>query len=177
MYLQFWSEDKVGQNNIVSKITISGLVGSDSTSGFIRTSECPTTVQADRTIFAQPYTYKPGGQEGLFRIPDGSILSDNAKHLIEWDQATGTAVLTMDPDNAEGMLAGEQVVFALPLRNPPKANPCQRPTLMASGRINITTPIPFEISRDKAILDGEQDGDACPLLVRVHFRLAVVASA
>jgi hypothetical protein len=117
-------------------------------------------------VFAQPLVYKPGDDLALFKVPDASILSDNAKHLIEWDKATGTAIMTMNPENPTGMLPGAEVVFAIPLRNPRRANPCQIPMLTASGRITITAPIPFNATRDKALLDGENDGDACPLMVR-----------
>lgn len=113
--VKFFSEDD-SNNKRISRITIAGLLGSATSVKQITVSACPTSVNAATGLaFAPPNVFLPGGAQPLFKSRESNAESAN-KHVIDWDQATGTAVLSMDPDNQVGMAQGLRIVFAIPLR-------------------------------------------------------------
>merc|ERR1719478_1683719 len=74
---------------------------------------------------------------------------------------TGSAVFVMD---STGFASGTERVFAIMVTNSKSASDCKTVTLTASGDITQTVVLSAP-SFGRALVDGEADGDACPLKV------------
>ncbi len=221
---EFYSDSVVVQNAaqtgnyIESKITISGLTGTQAVStaangkGYAL-AYCPTDLlyfddkttqhtstqfQPDVTSFT-PKRYRTFGTTcfgtsaatqqcvpGNPYVPDDAFDTSVAgrswfggqssdKDTFTWDQATGTAVLTVDPEITKdrktnpqntkgGIPKNAQIVFALPLQNSATASDCKEVSFESSGSIvQKATFVQTKIGR--ALQDGEMEGDACALKV------------
>ena len=97
------------------------------------------------------------------------------KDSFSWDQATGTAILTVDADITKervtepqtvkgGMPKNSEIVFALPLQNGVASSECKTVTFESSGKI-VQKATMVQTRTGKAIQDGEMLGDACALKV------------
>jgi len=223
---QFYSDAVVNQasgstgNYIESKITISGLVGTQAVSTVGTASRgyalayCPTevpnfddkTTQHTSTQFQPDVTAFTPRRYATFQstcfgdslatqkcIPGNPYVPSDAfdtspagrswfggqsidKDSFTWDQATGTAVLTVDADITKermtepqttvgGIPKNSEIVFALPLQNGlEEVTECADVQFEASGRIAQKAAFK-QTTTGRAIQDGEKDGDACALIV------------
>eukprot|EP00283_Hemiselmis_rufescens_P000758 CAMPEP_0173470394 /NCGR_PEP_ID=MMETSP1357-20121228/77851_1 /TAXON_ID=77926 /ORGANISM="Hemiselmis rufescens, Strain PCC563" /LENGTH=4076 /DNA_ID=CAMNT_0014438669 /DNA_START=54 /DNA_END=12284 /DNA_ORIENTATION=+ len=222
---QFYSDAVVNTaqgatgNYVESKITISGLTGTQAVSTVGTSSSgyalayCPTevpnfddkTTQHTSTQFQPDVTAFTPKRYATFQttcfgdslanqkcIPGNPYVPSDAfdtkpsgrswfggqsidKDSFTWDQATGTAVLTVDADITKermtepqtvygGIPKNSEIVFALPLQNGVEESDCKTVSFEASGRIAQKATF-VQTKTGKAIQDGEKDGDACALMV------------
>jgi len=91
-------------------------------------------------------------------------LSPFEDDQFDFDATTGTAVFTMSSNPAAPKLTSK-TVFALAMENSKTASDCKTVTLTASGPDISQTVTMNSPAYQRALIDGEMDGDACPLKV------------
>merc|ERR1719163_2540238 len=154
-----------------SKFTLTGLTGSQHEDELgVQLYECPSnTVGSGSNEFSLPT--KDGWAMPLPTRALSTLTATSAPFLpdtgnrqagrFDFTAATGAAVFVMDTN---GFTANQEYVFAIMVTNSKTASPCKTVTLTASGDITQTV----EMSTSayvRALIDGETDGDVCPLKV------------
>ncbi|EKX35650.1 hypothetical protein GUITHDRAFT_118136 [Guillardia theta CCMP2712] len=150
-----------GQNTL-AQITISGLHGSQTGKSPI-ISACPTF---DWNLFQLRPVADPPTAHFVDKVVGGTL-----HRTTSW--ASGSAVLTVNQDDKAGnayfsIPQQQDVVFALVLKNPKGPNPCQSVSLSLSAHGPGNTPVTQTVTMvqnplDRALEDGEVDGDVCVL--------------
>ncbi|EKX52871.1 hypothetical protein GUITHDRAFT_101325 [Guillardia theta CCMP2712] len=150
-----------GQNS-VAQITISGLHGSQTAMAPI-ISACPTF---DWNLFQLRPVSDPPTAHFVDKIVGGTL-----HRTTSW--SAGSAVLTVNEDDEAGNVyfsipQQQDVVFALVLKNPKGPNSCQSVSLSLSARgpgnhLVTQTVTMVQNALERALEDGEMDGDVCVL--------------
>ena len=139
------SEGEIGK----STFTLSGLFGSQNN------DEQSTTLYSCPT--ASSPTPPPLSGAAVPFIP---LTSTRTPGTYDFVAATGSAVFVMD---VFGFARGTEYTFAMRFTNSESANPCQTVTLAATSPDFVQNRTFALSSNARAIQDGEEDGDACPL--------------
>ncbi|EKX33061.1 hypothetical protein GUITHDRAFT_120756 [Guillardia theta CCMP2712] len=150
-----------GQNNL-AQITISGLQGSQTTTALF-VKACPSY---DWSLMQLQPESDPPTAHFIDQITGGTL-----HHTTSW--SSGSAVLTVNQDDVASQMyysipQQQDIVFALRLKNPKVSNPCQSVTMSFSGvgpgnRLVTQTVNMVQNRVDRALEDGETDGDVCVL--------------
>ncbi|EKX33066.1 hypothetical protein GUITHDRAFT_120760 [Guillardia theta CCMP2712] len=165
-----------GQNNL-AQITISGLQGSQTTTALF-VKACPSY---DWSLMQLQPESDPPTAHFIDQITGGTL-----HHTTSW--SSGSAVLTVNQDDAANQTyysipQQQDIVFALRLKNPKVSNPCQSVTMSFSGvgpgnRLVTQTVNMVQNRVDRALEDGETDGDVCVLKTYDHsFLTRVIAQS
>ncbi|EKX30862.1 hypothetical protein GUITHDRAFT_122931 [Guillardia theta CCMP2712] len=153
--------NSAGQNNL-AQITLSGLQGSQTVTQPIITA-CPSFNWDTMTLEAPS---NPPTSHFIDVINGGTL-----HRTTSW--SAGTTVLTVNQDDtANNMFYSipqqQDIKFAIVLKNAVSANPCQTVSLSLSalgpGDNQFTQNVQMvQNSVDRALQDGETDGDVCVL--------------
>jgi len=161
-----------------SMLTLSGLTGSQhATKKKVKIYECPQNDMQygtnpynlpTKTGWAMPISTNKPRQWTTTSSPttEGNTgsLSPFEDDQFDFDATTGTAVFTMSSNPAAPKLTSK-TVFALAMENSKTASECKTVTLTASGPDISQTVTMNSPAYQRALIDGEMDGDACPLKV------------
>merc|ERR1719199_1552583 len=93
--------------------------------------------------------------------PFKPLTASRTAGTFDFTSATGKAEFVMD---ATGFAAGTEYIFAIKMQNSKTAQECKTVTLTADGDIEQTVTMK-QLAYKRALVDGETDGDACPLKV------------
>ncbi|EKX47611.1 hypothetical protein GUITHDRAFT_106598 [Guillardia theta CCMP2712] len=150
-----------GQNNL-AQITISGLQGSQTTTA-LYLKACPSY---DWSLMQLQPESEPPTAHFVDKITGGTLHRTSS-----W--SSGSAVLTVNQDDVANQVyysipQQQDIVFALMLKNPKVSNPCQSVTMSFSGvgpgdHLVTQTVSMVQNPVDRALEDGETDGDVCVL--------------
>eukprot|EP00960_Hanusia_phi_P016201 477399-Hanusia_phi.AAC.2 len=151
----------VGSNQLAT-ITLSGLQGSQTKTQPILT-DCPS-FSWDTMTLSSPSS--PKSAHFIDQVSNTGTLDRTSS----WQG--GSAILTVNQDSSTAVFSippQQDVKFALVLQNPTTSNACQQVTLdlSALGPDGISTVKQtvqmVQSSLDRALQDGEEDGDVCVL--------------
>merc|ERR1719478_686679 len=142
-----------------SRFTLTGLTGSQhKDEQGVPVYECPSNSLA------------AGSNEFGLSTKDGWAMPISTKAVAQLsganapfrpDTATGTAVFVMD---STGFAKDTEYVFAILMTNSKTASDCKTVNMTATGDIKQTAVLSAP-TYARALIDGEVDGDACPLKV------------
>ena len=134
--------------NDKSTFTIAGLLGSQKQNEQnTQLYDCPTATLPTPGVKSVNVPFKP-------------LTAGRTVNTYDFLKATGSAVFVMDDT---GFTRGTTYIFAMRIKNSKAANPCQTVTLTATGDIVQSSTMSPDKPKAKAIQDGENEGDVCPL--------------
>ncbi|MGB1594483.1 MAG: hypothetical protein ACPIOQ_17140, partial [Promethearchaeia archaeon] len=174
-------KSKTAGVNKESTITLTGLTGSQlSGEAGDKLYACPTnSMQAgsndfnlpEKTGWAAPVTPKNYPALSGPSVPFQPSGGDQGTY--DFTESTGTAIFTAD---TIGLKKGQEYTFAILVKNSKTASDCKTVTLAAKGDITQTVTMKSP-GYARALIDGEKDGDACPLMVYAPGFLTKIVSS
>merc|ERR1719163_2536765 len=167
-----------------SRFTLTGLTGSQhKDEQGVPVYECPSNSLAagsnefglsTKDGWAMPISTKAVAQLSGTNAPFRPDTASRTAGTFDFTAATGTAVFVMDNT---GFAADTEYVFAILMENSKAASDCKTVTMTASGDITQTAVLSAP-TYARALIDGEADGDACPLKVYdPGFMTAILSSS
>merc|ERR1719163_2541270 len=167
-----------------SRFTLTGLTGSQhKDEQGVPVYECPSNSLAagsnefglsTKDGWAMPISTKAVVQLSGANAPFRPDTASRTAGTFDFTAATGTAVFVMD---STGFAKDTEYVFAILMTNSKTASDCKTVTMTTTGDIEQTAVLSAP-TYARALIDGEADGDACPLKVyEPGFLTKIVSSS